>query len=218
MKVHIATRSSKLCREAFVHTDTERKIKEWMPVVRSMVWRRLRKLSVGVQFDDLYQAGLIGLWQAIERHDGKTSLRPFACSYINHCISGELRRWDYLKSRTREAAQRGQFDLITFVEFDEARDAREDDETPYSIVEFNERIEQCVKYLPLLPARWQQVITMRYIDEMEWHDIGTAFGRTASWAHQMGNTSMRTLHRWIEFGYAPLPRQARCSKSKEQTS
>ena len=78
------------------------------PMVRRLAQRLMARLPANVEFDDLLQAGMIGLADALSRSDTATGpqFEAFAAQRINGAMLDELRAGDWL-SRDMRRQQRG---------------------------------------------------------------------------------------------------------------
>ncbi len=78
-------------------------LKQHRPLVVWLVSQLLGKLSANVETDDLIQAGMIGLSDALARFDPAhgAQLQTFAVPRIKGAILDELRRGDWLSKRDR---------------------------------------------------------------------------------------------------------------------
>ena len=78
-------------------------LKQHRPLVRRLAFSMLSRLSANVEIDDLIQAGMIGLADAITRFDPAlgTELEAFATPRIRGAMLDELRAADHLSRGTR---------------------------------------------------------------------------------------------------------------------
>ncbi|MFO7578780.1 MAG: sigma-70 family RNA polymerase sigma factor, partial [Nitrosomonas halophila] len=94
--------------------DKEQFIIEYTPLVKRIAYHMMAKLPASVQVDDLIQAGMIGLMDAIGRYEGSygRQFESYAAQRIRGSILDELRDADWLprslrkKMRQIEAAVR----------------------------------------------------------------------------------------------------------------
>lgn len=92
--------------------DKEQFIIEFTPLVKRIAYHMLTRLPASVQVDDLIQAGMIGLLDAISRYEGSygRQFESYAAQRIRGSILDELREADWLprsirkKMRTIESA------------------------------------------------------------------------------------------------------------------
>lgn len=94
--------------------DKEQFITEYTPLVKRIAYHMMAKLPASVQVDDLIQAGMIGLLDAVGRYEGSygRQFESYAAQRIRGSILDELREADWLprslrkKMRQIEAAMR----------------------------------------------------------------------------------------------------------------
>jgi RNA polymerase sigma factor for flagellar operon FliA len=92
--------------------DMQRYVKEYAPLVKRMAHHLLTRLPASVQIDDMIQAGMMGLMDAINRYEPAqgTQFETYASQRIRGAMLDELRGSDWLpralrrKQRTIEQA------------------------------------------------------------------------------------------------------------------
>lgn len=84
--------------------DTEQFIIEFTPLVKRIAYHMLTRLPASVQVDDLIQAGMIGLLDAINRYEGSygRQFESYAAQRIRGSILDELREADWLPRSIRK--------------------------------------------------------------------------------------------------------------------
>lgn len=84
-----------------------RLVEHYMPLVRHLAVRILRKLRPGTDLDDLVADGLFGLMRAIEGFDLSRGYKfeTYATPVVRGAIFNGLRRMDWLPERTRGKAR-----------------------------------------------------------------------------------------------------------------
>lgn len=82
-------------------------VREYMPVVRRQALAMQVKLPANVDLDDLIQAGMMGLLDALGRFDSKagTTFMSFASQRIRGAMIDELRSRDWLPRSVRRSAR-----------------------------------------------------------------------------------------------------------------
>jgi RNA polymerase sigma factor for flagellar operon FliA len=77
---------------------------EFMPLVKRIAYHMMAKLPASVQVDDLIQAGMIGLLDAITRYEGSygRQFESYAAQRIRGSILDELREADWLPRSIRK--------------------------------------------------------------------------------------------------------------------
>lgn len=80
-------------------------MKQYLPFVSRIAHMIVRKLPASVEVDDLIQAGMIGLWEAMQRFDdaSEATLETFAGHRIRGAIFDELRAADWMSRRDRRS-------------------------------------------------------------------------------------------------------------------
>jgi RNA polymerase sigma factor for flagellar operon FliA len=86
-----------------VHTPTDWEVREYLPLVRPIVMRFLRRLPPNVLRDDLMAAGTYGLLDALRKHTSErgAAFEWYARVRIRGAILDELRAQDWLTRRAR---------------------------------------------------------------------------------------------------------------------
>ncbi|WP_231480486.1 RNA polymerase sigma factor FliA [Thiomonas sp. FB-Cd] len=86
----------------------EERLARYLPMVRRIAGQMAAQLPASVDIADLEQAGMIGLWDALERgqEQSPSQFGAYAAIRIRGAIYDELRRQDWLprRSRTQERA------------------------------------------------------------------------------------------------------------------
>ena len=77
---------------------------EFTPLVKRIAYHMMAKLPASVQVDDLIQAGMIGLLDAINRYEGSygRQFESYASQRIRGSILDELREADWLPRSMRK--------------------------------------------------------------------------------------------------------------------
>ena len=88
--------------------DKERQVAEYAPLVKRIAHHMMAKLPASVQVDDLVQAGMIGLLDAISRYEDSLGARfeTYAAQRIRGAMLDELRRADWLPRSLRKKMRR----------------------------------------------------------------------------------------------------------------
>lgn len=84
--------------------DKEQFMIEFEPLVKRIAYHMMAKLPASVQVDDLIQAGMIGLLDAIDRYEGSygRQFESYAAQRIRGSILDELREADWLPRSLRK--------------------------------------------------------------------------------------------------------------------
>lgn len=88
--------------------DKERHVAEFAPLVKRIAHHMMAKLPASVQVDDLVQAGMIGLLDAINRYEDSlgAQFETYAAQRIRGAMLDELRRADWLPRSLRKKMRR----------------------------------------------------------------------------------------------------------------
>jgi RNA polymerase sigma factor for flagellar operon FliA len=79
---------------------SSRKCEDYIGFVRQEAYRLKRRLPPQVHADDLFAAGLVGAWRALERYDGRMSFWAYFQKRIHYAMIDELRRTQWAPRRT----------------------------------------------------------------------------------------------------------------------
>lgn len=82
-------------------------ITEYLPLVRRLAWQLLGRLPANVELDDLIQAGLMGLLDAVRRYEqtADAQFETYATTRIRGAMLDELRSQDWLPRSVRTKAR-----------------------------------------------------------------------------------------------------------------
>ena len=85
------------------HESREERLARHLPLVRRIAGQMAAQLPASVDLADLEQAGMIGLWDALERGQEQAAAQfgAYAAIRIRGAIYDELRRQDWLPRRSR---------------------------------------------------------------------------------------------------------------------
>jgi RNA polymerase sigma factor FliA len=88
--------------------DKERHVADYAPLVKRIAHHMMAKLPASVQVDDLVQAGMIGLLDAISRYEDSlgAQFETYAAQRIRGAMLDELRRADWLPRNLRKKMRR----------------------------------------------------------------------------------------------------------------
>jgi RNA polymerase sigma factor for flagellar operon FliA len=103
-----------LKRDAFVYNargtlDRQDYVRQYAPLVRRLAHQMIAKLPANVELDDMIQAGMMGLMDAVGRYEESqgTQFEAYASSRIRGAMLDELRANDWLP----RSARKGQRDI-----------------------------------------------------------------------------------------------------------
>ncbi|PZR44135.1 MAG: RNA polymerase sigma factor FliA, partial [Stutzerimonas stutzeri] len=88
--------------------DKQQYINQFAPLVRRIAHYMMAKLPASVQLDDIIQAGMIGLLDAVNRYQGSlgAQFESYAAQRIRGAILDELRQADWLPRSIRKNMRR----------------------------------------------------------------------------------------------------------------
>ena len=88
--------------------DKEQFVAEFTPLVKRIAYHMMTRLPASVQVDDLIQAGMMGLLDAINRYEGSygRQFESYAAQRIRGSILDELREADWLPRSLRKKMRR----------------------------------------------------------------------------------------------------------------
>lgn len=143
---------------------------------------RTGQIPAAVDVEDAAQAGLVAALEARKRHDGtRASFRTF----VGHRIRGAIR--DEIHRQMRSYVETS-YDALAATE-----QAPGHTETPERHAMHYERMTRLVAAINRLPARWQQVLALRYQEDQTQRQIAQDFGVSESRVSQMHSDAVSRL-------------------------
>jgi RNA polymerase sigma factor FliA len=93
--------------EALSRVDRDAGLKKYAPLVKRIAYHLMARLPPSVQVDDMIQAGLIGLVEALERYDGDmgAQFESYASQRIRGAMLDELREADWMPRNARRQSR-----------------------------------------------------------------------------------------------------------------
>jgi len=90
-----------------VREDKDALVQEYLPLVKRIAYHMMTRLPASVEVDDLIQAGLIGLLDAVERYDDEQGahFETYATQRIRGAMLDELREGDWASRNVRRAGR-----------------------------------------------------------------------------------------------------------------
>jgi len=168
-------------------TPTRDELELYMPLVRQVVARVLRKLPPNVLREDLISAGAFGLIDALRKSvDRGPAFDWYARVRIRGAVVDELRAQDWLTRRARSRVARAQAEgtggsaaVVGFDDLSEAQNSSLADEsvaTPEAQVE--QRMDRRVleRAVLRLPEREGNIVAWYYFDNVPFKTIATRLG------------------------------------------
>ncbi len=82
-------------------------VSQYLPLVRRLAWQMAGRLPASVEVDDLMQAGLMGLLDAVRRYEQQSAAQfeTYATTRIRGAMLDELRSQDWLPRSVRSKAR-----------------------------------------------------------------------------------------------------------------
>lgn len=200
-------------------------LKEYTPLVYKIASGFIRKLPRTVLRDDLVAAGLLGLWDAINRHlsryDGKNSkycdsdFEWYARVRIRGAILDELRTQDWLPRRARARATEGKIvPMITYEGDLSDEDTRQLQFTTSAedlLIAAREQ-KRLIELVEGLPLRERFIIIEHYFVGTKFKDIATEMSISEPRVSQLHARAINRMYQFVEdlkngfaIGTAPKP-------------
>ena len=90
-----------------VTQDKETLVREYLPMVKRIAYHMMTRLPASVEVDDLIQAGLMGLMDAVERFDDEQGahFETYATQRVRGSMLDELREADWVSRNVRRAGR-----------------------------------------------------------------------------------------------------------------
>jgi RNA polymerase sigma factor FliA len=185
-------------------------IRDFMPLVRQVVARFIRKVPPNVLRDDLIAAGMFGLADSLRRSgpDRGPTFEAYARIRIRGTIIDELRNQDWLtrraRSRAAEPTDTGRAYLAAVVpieDLSEAHRGRLYDSrapSPLDTTELNRDREALAKALELLGERERLIVTLHYFHGVQLKEIATELGVSLPRVSQLHSRAMDKLRATLE--------------------
>jgi RNA polymerase sigma factor for flagellar operon FliA len=180
-------------------------IQEFMPLVRQIVARFLRKLPPNVLRDDLIAAGTYGLVDSLRKNgqDRGPTFEWYARIRIRGAILDELRAEDWLTRRARSRIATdlgdGQAPLAGVVAMDDLSDAHRNglfDETTPSPLEAaveNDERQALAKAVAQLVDRERLIVTLHYFQGVQLKAIAAQLGVSEPRVSQLHSRAIAKL-------------------------
>jgi RNA polymerase sigma factor for flagellar operon FliA len=180
-------------------------LQEYMPLVKQIVARFLRKLPANVLRDDLIAAGTYGLIDSLRKNGDERgpSFEWYARIRIRGAILDELRSQDWLTRRARGliAAHtgEGQAPMSAVVGIDDLSEAHrswlcdESTPSPLEAAEASSDRAAIVAALGTLGERERLIVTLHYFQGVQLKDIATQLGVSEPRVSQLHSRAIAKL-------------------------
>jgi RNA polymerase sigma factor for flagellar operon FliA len=184
--------------EGELQKDRDRQVLEHLPLVKAIALRVSENLPMHVNLDDLIHAGVLGLFDAVQKYDsGKNvAFQSYAKHRIQNAILDSLRQLDWTPNSTRLRAsqveaikQKLEFEILDKLGIDVERWNRMmlDLQRPSTLSPrvgaeqedgaiAEERQKLLADAMKNLPERHQEVIQLYYGNDMTMGEIGKILG------------------------------------------
>jgi RNA polymerase sigma factor for flagellar operon FliA len=161
---------------------------EYAPLVRRIARHMMSRLPASVEVDDLIQAGMIGLLDAIRLHGELPgqSFQNYAFTRIRGAMLDALRRADCIGRPHREKIKRGESEEVIISSFEDALEEGFDlisqEDTPLEYLIKKDLVMKAVGFFDGLSEKHKKLMTMRYVDGVSLRGIGRIMGKSEAWA------------------------------------
>lgn len=90
-----------------MNLSEEQLVAQHLPMVRRLAWQMLGRLPASIEIDDLIQAGLMGLLDAVRKYEqqAEAQFETYAITRIRGAMIDELRSQDWLPRSVRSKAK-----------------------------------------------------------------------------------------------------------------
>jgi RNA polymerase sigma factor FliA len=182
--------------------NTKALLAQYTPLVNQIAGGFMRKLPRNVLKDDIVAAGMIGLWTAIQKHDGSVEgFEWYARIRIRGSILDELRAQDWLPRRARAAFAASKADghpCPAVVRFDDVSEWEQnrmlkDAATSEAAVIAKEAQEAIFESLDTLPERERYIVAQHYFEGVKFKDLGFELGVSEPRISQLHSRAMQRL-------------------------
>lgn len=178
------------------------KLEQNTPMVRKIVGGFQRKLPRNVLREDLMQAGLTGLWDAVQRFVGPDEQFPFyARCRIRGAILDELRAQDWMPRRMRAQAAKNQstLNVVRIDDVSEHDQGRHLAVSPLAeqLLTDQETRERVVMAMLQIPDRERQIIEDHYFDGIKLKDLAQRLGVSEPRVSQLHSRAVERLEQLL---------------------
>lgn len=177
-------------------TDAQRAlVEEHIYLVKAIAWGRSRGMPACVEYDDVEQAGHMGLIDAARRYDASAnaSFVTFARFRINGEITDFLRRLDSVSRGRRAAINAGEADEVVEVGLDAVGEMRATGPTPEEAMMAVNFSEQLRSLMDGLTGRQQTIIQRYYFDGVPMAKVAADMGCSEPNVSRIHKQIMETL-------------------------
>jgi RNA polymerase sigma-70 factor (ECF subfamily) len=151
-----------------------------------------RMLGDAVEAEDIAQDAFVKAYLSLRDFRGESKFSTWVCRIaLNRCkdVLRKQGRAPWTRSRHEDGPQ--------------AAEVADDRETPVESVERREREAALHRALARLPVKYREVLVLRHIEGMEFHEIGRVLGIAAGAAKVRAFRARETLRKLLESEGAP---------------
>jgi RNA polymerase sigma factor for flagellar operon FliA len=193
-----------------VHLPTAEEVQWYLPLVRQVVARFLRKLPPNVLRDDLIAAGTYGLIDSLRKNGAERgpTFEWYARIRIRGAILDELRTQDWLTRRARSkvtaAAVDGRSARTAVVGFDDLPESGRVSLTDHEALSPLAMVEQSMERAALeravaqLPEREQSIVRLHYFKGVQFKSIALTLRVSEPRISQLHARAMQKLRTILE--------------------
>jgi RNA polymerase sigma factor FliA len=198
----VPARAPRLRKGKKVSLSPEELLAIYTPIVNKIVGGFQRKLPRNVLREDLLAAGMIGLWDAIQRHGAECDdgFEWYVRVRVRGAILDELRAQDWLPRRLRAAAAANSAttsapSVVRLEDVSEFEQNRCLSEQPSGESQLCARSEQESLQLAVdqLPARERHIVREHYYKEVKFKDLSVELGVSEPRVSQLHTRAMQRL-------------------------
>lgn len=183
----------------------EELVKLYTPLVRKIAGGFQRKLPRNVLREDIIQAGMLGLWDAIRRRPDTidTHFEQYIRIRVRGAILDELRSEDWLPRRLRDRIDReeGTTASVSMVRFDDVSEWEQNKALKSTHqeeqVELSREVQILISVLERLPARERMIMEAHYIKGVKFTDLAKELGVSEPRISQLHSRAVARVKEWI---------------------
>jgi RNA polymerase sigma factor FliA len=202
--------------QSAAHEPTSDDIARHIPLVHQVVRRLLRRLPSNVRRDDLFSAGLMGLYDSLRKNGGDQGPRFewYARIRIRGAILDELRAQDWLPRRARwvVAGRREAAPGVTnlpsaVIGFDDLSQGEQSSQLADTTtldsgaqIELRSDCHSLVAAIDQLPDRERTIVRLHYFEGVRFKEIGALLGVSEPRVSQLHARAISRLKATMEAG------------------
>jgi RNA polymerase sigma factor FliA len=167
-------------------THQEHALVQFQPMVKRIAHHVFRKVPSNVEFDDLFQAGMIGLHDALTRFMPEEGVKPetFLSKRVRGAMIDELRRQDWLTRSERHEIGDSFFMTSLDIEDDDGNKTTsyevEADENTEKYFTMKQMVKALSAEIERLPESEQRVLSMMYEHDLSQSEVAHTMNVSSS--------------------------------------